>query len=58
MTHRALTALLVTSVLLLIAAAGCTATTDEKNDPVAPADEAYGRGLAAYEASNYRTAEE
>jgi transglutaminase-like putative cysteine protease len=58
MTHRALTALLVTSVLLLIAAAGCTATTDEKNEPVAPADEAYARGLAAYGAADYRVAEE
>ena len=58
MTHRAITTLLVASVLLLIAAAGCTATTDEINDPVAPADEAYARGLAEYEAANYRVAEE
>ena len=58
MTHRAITALLMASVLLLIAAAGCIATTEEKNEPVAPADEAYARGLAEYEAGNYRTAEE
>jgi|GEM_PF-164051 len=58
MRYRVITALLVASVLLLIAAAGCTATTDEKNDPGAPADEAYARGLAEYEAANYRIAEE
>ena len=58
MTHRAITALLMASVLLLIAAAGCIATTEEKNEPVAPADEAYARGLAEYEAGNYRVAEE
>jgi len=58
MTHRAITAFLVASVLLLIAAAGCTATTDEKNEPVAPADEAYARGLAEYETANYHIAEE
>jgi len=58
MTQRAITALLVASVLLLIAAAGCIATTDEKNDPGAPADEAYARGLAEYGAANYRVAEE
>ena len=58
MTHRAITAILVASVLLLIAAAGCIATTDEKNEPVAPADEAYARGLAEYGAGNYRVAEE
>jgi len=58
MTHRAITAFLVASVLLLIAAAGCIAATEEKNDPIAPADEAYARGLAEYEAGNYRTAEE
>jgi len=58
MRYRAITALLIASVLLLIAAAGCTATTEEKNDPGAPADEAYARGLAEYGAANYRTAEE
>ena len=58
MRYPALTALLVASVLLLIAAAGCTATTEEKTEPVAPAGEAYARGLAEYEAANYRIAEE
>jgi len=58
MRYRAITALLVASVLLLIAAAGCTAATEEKNEPVAPADEAYARGLAEYGAANYRVAEE
>ena len=58
MIHRAITAFLVTSVLLLIAAAGCTTTTDETNEPVAPADEAYARGLTESGAGNYRVAEE
>ncbi|BBL68115.1 transglutaminase-like domain-containing protein [Methanoculleus chikugoensis] len=58
MRYHAITALLVASVLLLIAAAGCIATTDEKNNTVAPADEAYARGLAEYGAANYRVAEE
>jgi transglutaminase-like putative cysteine protease len=58
MTHRAITAFLVASILLLLAAAGCTAITEEKNDPVAPAGEAYVRGLAEYGAGNYRVAEE
>jgi len=58
MTHRAITAFLVAAVLVLVAAAGCTAATDEKTEPVSPADEAYARGLAEYEAGNYRTAEE
>jgi len=58
MTHRTITAILVASVLLLIAAAGCIAATDEKNITIAPADEAYARGLAEYGAANYRVAEE
>ncbi|MDD4472271.1 MAG: transglutaminase domain-containing protein, partial [Methanoculleus sp.] len=58
MTQRAITALLVASVLLLVAATGCIAATEEKNEPVSPADEAYARGLAEYEAGNYRVAEE
>lgn len=58
MTHRAMTVLLMASVLLLVAAAGCIATTEEKNEPLSPADEAYARGLAEYEAGNYRIAEE
>ena len=58
MRYHAVTALLVASALLLIAAAGCIATTEEKSDPVAPADAAYARGLAEYGAANYRLAEE
>ena len=58
MDHRTITAFLVASVLLPIAATGCIATTEEKNDPGAPADEAYARGLAEYGAANYRIAEE
>jgi len=58
MAHRAITALLLASFLLLVAVAGCTATTEEKNDPGSSAGEAYARGLAEYEAGNYRTAEE
>ena len=61
MDYRTVTALLVIVTVLLLSAAGCTATTEE-NVPgaasVSPADEAYARGVAAYADASYRTAEE
>lgn len=62
MNHRIVTALMVVSALLILFAAGCTATTEEKKtldvSAASPADEAYARGLAEYADANYRTAEE
>ncbi|PKL62224.1 MAG: transglutaminase [Methanomicrobiales archaeon HGW-Methanomicrobiales-2] len=61
MKHRAITAFLVASALLLILAAGCTATTEENKTDLSassPADEAYAKGLAEYADANYRVAEE
>ncbi|CCJ36515.1 transglutaminase domain-containing protein [Methanoculleus bourgensis MS2] len=62
MNHRSTAALLVISALLLLLAAGCTATPQDTKTLDAsgpsPADEAYARGLAEYGAANYRIAEE
>ena len=62
MNHRSTTALLVISALLLLLAAGCTATPQDTKTLDAsgpsPADEAYTRGVVEYADANYRIAEE
>ena len=62
MNQRSTIALLVISALLLLLAAGCTATPQDTKtldaSGLSPADEAYARGVAAYGAANYRVAEE
>ncbi|MDV2482231.1 transglutaminase domain-containing protein [Methanoculleus sp. Wushi-C6] len=62
MNSNAVTALLTVSVLLILFAAGCTATTQEQGaldaSAASPADEAYARGLAEYADARYRVAEE
>ena len=62
MNHRSTTAFLVISALLLLLAAGCTATPQDTKTLDAsgpsPADEAYTRGVVEYADANYRIAEE